>query len=44
MWRERGGERLREREGIEGLRDCVYMFVGVGVRVCACVDVGEEEG
>ena len=30
-------ERDREGEG-EGLRDCVH----VGVRVCVCLDAGEE--
>ena len=43
-----GGERLAERCGSEGLRDCVYGGGGGGgggrVRVCACVDAAEEEG
>ena len=33
-WQRRGG-------GREGLRDCVY--VGLGVRVRACVDAGEGQ-
>ena len=32
-WRETGRER--------GMRDGVYVGVGLGVRVCACVDAGE---
>ena len=36
------GVRPGERGGSEGLRDCVYVCWGVWVRVCACVDAGEE--
>ena len=35
-----GGERLGERGRSEGLRDCVYVCMGVYV----CVDAGEGEG
>ena len=37
-----GEERRRERGRSDGLRDCVYVGVGVGVRVCACDDAGHE--
>ena len=34
-----GEERLKERGGRDGLRDCVWVGrVGVGVRVCARLD------
>ena len=33
-------ERLGERGGSEGLRECMY----VSVRVCSCMDAAEGEG